>query len=182
MRRNYAKLGGKEMARRLNRSEQSVWRRAQDLGIAVPGSSLWAEDEIRYLQKHYGTISNKTLGEELGRSEVAVQIKAKRLGLTNNLNVSPTKKQVKWIVRNLGKIPYTEMARRIGCSASTVQRIAEKHGFQARPQSRLWTESDDNYLRKHYGYNDTRSYGKKISTISSSSTNSGYYVGANKRS
>lgn len=150
LRRNHARLTAVEIGRRLKRSEQSVRAHMRKLGLTGPGGRDWTEEEIDYLKKHYHTATSRELADELGRTIPSVELKAKRLKIPRRTVVYPSKAQIQWIQANLGKLSFAEMSRRIGFSVQTIGKIAHRAGFRPRPNNRPWTQTEDDYIRRHY--------------------------------
>jgi len=64
----------------LNRSRQSIFKRAQYLKLTVK-STRWTENEINYLEENWGLITIKNISKKLRRTTNAVSLKACKLSL-----------------------------------------------------------------------------------------------------
>lgn len=166
--RNYGKLTAAAIARRLNRTEQSVRGKLNIAGLTGTGGQPWTDGEIAYLRKQYGTAPVAELATELGRTPEAVELKAGRLGLRRTLH-KLTKDEKEWIVQNLGKMSYESIARKYGVSPQRIQRIAHANGYRPRPYMREWTDHDVEYLRRHYGTKSRKeiavALGRSVATV-----------------
>ncbi len=161
LRKYYGKLTAIEIARILQRTEQSVRAHIHQLGLGSYQPQPWTDGEIVYLKKHYGRVSVAELAEELGRTTDAVELKAGKLGLRRKVR-KLSLEEIQWVIDNLGQISYEKMARELGVSNGRILRIAAKHNYRPRPNNRVWTADEDEYLREHYGKKTRREIAEAI--------------------
>lgn len=80
---NYHKIPVTNIAQQLNRSYQSVQRKAKNLQLTQPVSNQtpWTEKELMILEKYYCSYGPKRLAKRLHRTEYSVKRKAQSQNL-----------------------------------------------------------------------------------------------------
>ena len=88
LRKWYGKKTTEEIKNHLNRTVNSVRRKADSLGITDVSNKIrgteWKELELKYLKKWYGKKSISEIAKKLNRTKCSVQGKATRLGLADS--------------------------------------------------------------------------------------------------
>jgi len=82
IRMNYRKIPTREIARKLNRSLDSIINSAGPLGISAGRPLPWSTEEKKYVIENYGKIPTQKIAENLRRSSTAVVAAAVKLNLT----------------------------------------------------------------------------------------------------
>lgn len=80
LKESFISMTHKEIADKINRSEQAVRVKCFDLDL-FKKEKPWTENEIQYLKDNYREKTKKEISDYLGRSQDAVQIKARKIGL-----------------------------------------------------------------------------------------------------
>jgi hypothetical protein len=83
LRANYGKVDLKELALRLERSEDSVRWRASELGL-TDKKNYWSKEEMIFLAEHLTTLTYKEIAEKLGRSVRSVAHKVADVKIARN--------------------------------------------------------------------------------------------------
>ncbi|SNS29800.1 hypothetical protein SAMN05446037_100798 [Anaerovirgula multivorans] len=80
LKRNYGIEGIKEIAYKLHRTSDSIFKKAKRLGLTT-AIKKWNEKEINYLTEKWGTSSMELIAKTLSRSPVSIRKKAIELQL-----------------------------------------------------------------------------------------------------
>ena len=79
---NYGKLPTSVIAKKLNRTEDTIRSNARNLGIKIKAFSPFTKEEVAFLAENYGKRPVCEIAAEMGRSDSSVEHKAMRLGIT----------------------------------------------------------------------------------------------------
>ena len=81
---NYNLLSVEILMKDLNRSRNSILKRAQYLNLTIV-LKYWTKDEINYLEENWGIMSIKSISRKLKRSMDAVSLKACQISLREQI-------------------------------------------------------------------------------------------------
>jgi len=139
LRKLYPVLPNREVALRIDRTEESVKKKAWKLHLAKTYMryKFWSEEDVEALRKQYPMKSIRELANALNRTETSVELKAKRLRLrkdlehrdkTTQIGLQGEEFAVKFLKRNGWEILDfgKSFGGKIGCTPYDV--IAEKDG------------------------------------------------------
>jgi len=123
---NYGKKTSKDIVLALNRSQHSVYNKAEELGLGTNicgRGRKWKEKEIQFLRKSYEEKPVGEIARELGRSISSVQQKARRLGLKSSLKGIGslwTLRETELLSENIEKISMVKIAEKLGRSFHSI--------------------------------------------------------------
>ncbi len=119
MQDNYGKLSNKQIAKKLNRSPDSIQDKAQRMGLTNVRESEsipWTEEDIMYLEKYYERRGADYVAKHVKRTVHAVRRKAQELGLNA------------WATEDLY---IRTMATCFNCDSSVINRWINDFGLPA---------------------------------------------------
>lgn len=122
--------------KKLNRTKDSIIRKAQRLGINTSKTSgdrikkKWSEEEEKILYEYYNVKSTKEIAKLLpGRTRKSIIKKAKQLGL-NSINVHWSEEEIIYLEEKWGIIPVENIAKKLGRTKNGVLLKANKIGLR----------------------------------------------------
>jgi DNA-binding CsgD family transcriptional regulator len=135
----YCKKPTTQIAKYLDRTEDSIRRKADRLGITDASNKIrgeeWKEKEINYLKKWYNKKTIRELAATLNRSRSSIQNKANRLGLLDsdkrNDSRPWTEEEVEYLEKYFEKYSSNTMAFKLKRSINSVRRKAQSIGLNA---------------------------------------------------
>lgn len=109
LKHEFARGNIKKIAKALNRSTYSIYKKADRLGLkrevrTNPSKNPWTENELTYLKKHYPTMNTVKLGIQMNRSPDSIATYASNLGIRKNKKL--TSKQCQKVIKP--RIPWTQ--------------------------------------------------------------------------
>lgn len=152
----YGKVPNKELREKYlpNRTEQSIRRKASELGITLKENLAWTKEEDKILKKHYGKISNEELRKKYLPNRTLQAIWSRASSLDIGLTKEPdwSEEEVEILQKYYGKIPNKELQKTY-LPDRTIAAIVGKAGSLGigLTRSPAWTKEEDEILKKHYG-------------------------------
>lgn len=111
------------IANKLNRSENSVYAKAQKIGIVFrKNKRKWKDEDIEYLKNNWGKVRMNTLKIRLNRDDKSIKQKAYKLGLGGCINE---------LLDNIGNyVPLQEFTKESGISRQRIiETLEPKYNF-----------------------------------------------------
>lgn len=133
----YCKKPTSEIMKQLNRSANSIRRKADRLGITDASNSIrgkeWTEVELQYLKTWYGKKTISQIARDLRRTSSSVQNKAFRLGITDpekQQDSRPwTEEEENYLSKTYEKRGSAYIANKLKRSIDSVRRKAQSLGL-----------------------------------------------------
>lgn len=164
LRREYPDKKAKEVSKELGRSINSVYLKANELGIESNHTSgqRWTDTEVEFLKNNYKKKSIREIADNLDRSYKAIQAKADKLDLTENREVEINEKILKDLYID-EKMSPRQISQKTDWSPSTINRRLEAFSIPKRNLSEAVTlEANRN---PHYTEGRNVEYPIKANTI-----------------
>ena len=79
LRKSYTRIRVRQIAQKLNKTENAVWSKAKKLGLQLPRS--WTKAELDYLKANYGPLTGVQIAKQLKRPYRSVLGQAHKLGM-----------------------------------------------------------------------------------------------------
>lgn len=135
----YGKKSGKEIAKHLNRTIDSVRRKADRLEITSQKNRIrgkeWTDADIGYIKENYGKKSNTEIARALHRTNRSIQAKAQRMGLTDSekkQDSTPwTEEEIAYLESKYDKQGVDHIAKKLNRSKTSIKRKANSIGINA---------------------------------------------------
>ncbi len=121
----YGKMPNREIAEMMNRTTNSIRRKAIRLGITdkAPVSKKWTEEETKTLIRLWDTMEVEGIAEKLGRSVNSVNHKASRLGISSP-RAPWTEDEIDYLSNSWGKFKLETLCKNLGRSKYSVLDMA----------------------------------------------------------
>lgn len=130
---NFSKLTYKELAVKLNVSENQINKRARLLNLNKKEyvDFKWTEEKDNYLRENISRKTYKELAENLNASINQILRRKTKLNLKKDVKEIPqyTKKEVDFIKENFFKMTYKEISAVTGLKNNIIFKIANEHGM-----------------------------------------------------
>lgn len=126
---------------------------------------LWTKKEDLFLEEQYGQMTFQRIGEHLNRSKESVNKRIIRLNLRNEENCLRKKwtmEQDTFLKENIDIMNNREIGNHLGKSPSSIATRIKILKLVRKETMRRWTEQEDEYLLKYYGYKSFETISKRL--------------------
>lgn len=142
-----------EIAKVLNRSEDTVISKANKMGIEyITSSRKFSDEEIEYIKNNWGTIPVSEMARTLKVSRNVIQRQASTIGM-QNLGNNPYRK---WTLDEIEKLrmlaknkTITELAKYFKTTNKAIENVASRNCIDLIDEKVHWTD-EDNLLLQEY--------------------------------
>lgn len=129
LKENYGKMSVYVLAKKLDRTWNSVSNRATKLGLPCK-LNWWSKKEIDFLSTNYPTMKVKDLAKKLKRSKSSVQQKISHLHLRKGITEEKRKKILE--LTRTTNFSYGVIGQKVGISSGSVSRILRELGIKGK--------------------------------------------------
>lgn len=161
----YGKIPAWKIAKKLKRSEVSIYRRAKKLKLkSLYRNNLYLEKDILFLKQNYGVIHAKIISKKLKHPIVSIITKANQLGLRSLIsakNHKYTSQEINYLKKNYPNTNIDLLAEKLHRTKYSIQAKAVKLKILKEGYKGNYTEEELDFLRRNYG----KIYSKDISKI-----------------
>lgn len=137
-----------EMAKDLNRSTQSVYKKMRELKIDTKGTSKLTDEAKKFIKDNYEKMSDVEISLKLKVSREVIRNYRQREGLIKSYSKKWDEKSINEL-RELAKIlTRDQLATHFECSKDAISSAASKNNILLIDLKQRWTLEDENKLRK----------------------------------
>lgn len=154
---NYNKYTVRELAKQINRSEATISRVANELGMSKQIHKSWTDDEENYLFNNYLSMTAEELAKNLNRGVVSVRAHLQDLGLIKGTKW--TQEEEKYLTDNYQNMDYFSIGKVLNKTDGVIR--AKCNDLNLVKLDR-WSKEDEEILKSVYYKMKTKDIAKLL--------------------
>ena len=156
LKENYGKIDNSEIAKKLNKTENSIKHQQYKLKLKS-NKHFWTKEEDQFLKENYGKIDNSEIAKKLNKTIKVILRRKKTLKIQKQKYWS--KEEDQFLIDNYHLMSNKEISKKLN---RTIPSINHEARFLNLSKPVNWTDEEIEYLKENFSNKKTEEISKKL--------------------